>query len=130
RYGAILTDLVASEIAPQVRSQPAAKASVQSIADHVAAWAADRPEAMALVGREGTLSWRDPAERRRTPAAGLKALGVGAGDRVGFCLERGAGPVIAMAAVHHLGAAFVPLDLDQPAGHRATVLAISGAKAL
>jgi amino acid adenylation domain-containing protein/non-ribosomal peptide synthase protein (TIGR01720 family) len=130
RYGAILASLAAGETTSQAHPQPATIASVQSIADHVAAWAVERPDAAAIVDCEGTLSWRALAELSGALAADLKALGIGAGDRVAFCLERGAGPVVAMVAASHLGAAFVPLDMHQPAGHRAVVLEISGARAM
>jgi len=130
RYGEILADLAAGRGGPALPSHPATAAGVKSVADHVAAWAEDRPQSAAIVDGEGSLSWRELGESSSALAAELKDLGVGAGDRVAFCLERGAGPLVAMAAASHLGAAFVPIDLDQPAGHRAVVLKMSAAKVL
>nr|WP_246432816.1 type I polyketide synthase [Rhodopseudomonas rhenobacensis] len=101
-----------------------------TIADYVAQWAAQRPDAPAVIDNDGTLSWAQLAQASDHLAARLAALGVGHGDRVGFCLERGAGPLVTMAAASRLGAAFVPLEPEHPAAHRATLLAESGARVL
>ncbi|TCK23540.1 non-ribosomal peptide synthase protein (TIGR01720 family)/amino acid adenylation domain-containing protein [Ancylobacter aquaticus] len=101
-----------------------------SLADRVAHWAERTPDAPAVIDREGTLSWAQLARASGDLAARLAAQGVGPGDRVAFCLARGAGPLVAMAAASHLGAAFVPLDPEHPAPYRATLLAESGARAL
>lgn len=99
-----------------------------SLADHVAAWALDQPDAPALIDRTGTLTYADLARSSGALAALLARRGVGPGDRVAFCLAHGVGPVVAMVAASHLGAAFVPLDPDHPEAHRAALIADSGAK--
>ncbi|WP_144172980.1 non-ribosomal peptide synthetase [Pseudomonas sp. Kh13] len=52
----------------------------------------------------------------------LRARGVGREDRVALYLERSAWMVLAMLAVHKCGAAFVPLDVQQPAQRSLTIL--------
>ncbi|WP_245430834.1 non-ribosomal peptide synthetase/type I polyketide synthase [Rhodoplanes roseus] len=124
---------ILEEVAGLVASWPArppGAAGARTIADLVAASAATRPDGAAVVDRDGPLSWCTLEQASGTLAARLAALGVGRGDRVAFCLARGAGPVVAMAATSRLGAAFVPLDPDYPAGYRLAVLADSGAKVL
>ncbi|MDQ0346689.1 type I polyketide synthase [Ancylobacter vacuolatus] len=118
------TEATPTEAAPAVAPRPT------SLADHVAHWAALQPEAPAVIDREGTLSWAELARASGALAMRLAVQGVRRGDRVAFCLTRGAGPLVAMAAASHLGAAFVPLDPDYPADYRATLLAESGAKVL
>ncbi|WP_371348194.1 aminotransferase class III-fold pyridoxal phosphate-dependent enzyme [Ancylobacter sp. IITR112] len=103
---------------------------ITSLADHVAHWAQHSPAAPAVVDRAGTLSWAELARASGELAARLAAQGVGRGDRVAFCLARGAGPLVAMVAASHLGAAFVPLDPDFPAAYRATLLAACEASVL
>jgi amino acid adenylation domain-containing protein len=66
----------------------------------------------------------------RALATRLAACGVGRGDRIAFCLNRGVGPLAAIAAASHLGAAFIPLDPEYPAAYRAIVVADCGAKVL
>lgn len=128
RYEAILRGLLGEPEAVTIPPQRTER--VESLADHVARWATERPNAAALVDRVGTLTWRDLASESGSLAARLAAAGVRAGDRVALCLERGAGPVVGMIAASHLGAAFVPLDPDHPAAHRAGIVADSAAKAL
>ncbi|MEP5153382.1 amino acid adenylation domain-containing protein [Planktotalea sp.] len=48
-------------------------------------------------------------------AAGLKSMGVKAGDRVGLWLAKGAPVVACMQAILRLGAAYVPVDPNSPA---------------
>ncbi|MDQ0305116.1 type I polyketide synthase [Ancylobacter polymorphus] len=114
--------------APVVPAPPESAPLPTSLADHVAHWAATTPDAPAVVDRDGTLSWAELARSSGDLAARLAAQGVERGDRVAFCLARGAGPLVAMAAASHLGAAFVPLDPDYPATYRATLLAACGAR--
>ncbi|MES2193579.1 MAG: condensation domain-containing protein [Pseudomonadota bacterium] len=112
------------------RAQVSAPMASITIADQVARWAAKRPDAPAVIDNEGTLTWLALAQASGDLATRLAAHGVGHGDRVAFCLARGAGPLVAMAAASHLGAAFVPLDPEYPAAHRAAVIADCGAKVL
>lgn len=131
RYRALLEAIGTAAAEPEapVLPAPAEPAPLPtSLADHVAHWAATTPDAPAVIDRDGTLSWADLARASGDLAARLAAQGVGRGDRVAFCLARGGGPLVAMAAASHLGAAFVPLDPDYPATYRASLLAACGAR--
>jgi len=68
------------------------------------------PEALAL--RHGDVAWtyRELDALSRRWAGALVARGIGRGDYVGLCLERGPQLVAALLAVLRSGAAYVPLD--------------------
>ncbi|MEX5711744.1 amino acid adenylation domain-containing protein [Parafrankia sp. FMc6] len=72
------------------------------------------PEAVALVGDEGTLTYRELNERANRLAHHLHRAGAGRGTFVALCLERGFDMVVAVYAVAKSGAAYVPLDPDLP----------------
>ncbi|WP_232324443.1 non-ribosomal peptide synthetase, partial [Variovorax sp. WDL1] len=74
------------------------------------AHAASQPERPAL--RDGTrrLSYRELDERSNRLAHALRARGMGRGERVGLCLDRGFDMFVALLAVLKSGAAYVPLD--------------------
>ncbi|GGS78139.1 hypothetical protein GCM10010156_41190 [Planobispora rosea] len=85
----------------------------------VSARAAAAPEAVAVVGRspaegEVSLTYRELAERAGRLTERLRAAGVGRGDVVGICLERGPELVTALLATLGAGAAYLPLDPDDP----------------
>lgn len=131
RYCDLLDGIGGDDAASDLKTGPDILAEPTiTIADHLARWAAERPDAPAVIDHAGGLTWSAFAQASGDLAARLAALGIGPGDRVALCLERGAGPLVAMAAASHLGAAFVPLDPEHPAAHRAAIIADSGAKAL
>ncbi|MGK6309022.1 amino acid adenylation domain-containing protein [Variovorax sp. DT-64] len=74
------------------------------------AHAASQPERPAL--RDGTrhLSYRELDQRSNRLAHALRARGMGRGERVGLCLDRGFDMFVALLAVLKSGAAYVPLD--------------------
>ncbi len=61
------------------------------------------------------LTYAQLAAHSRTLAQQLRALGAGPERLVGVCLPRSAARVVALVAVLEAGAAFLPLDPDQPA---------------
>ncbi|HEX6344840.1 non-ribosomal peptide synthetase/type I polyketide synthase [Umezawaea sp.] len=76
---------------------------------------ADRvPDAVALTGHDGELTYRELDERANGIAHRLIASGVGRGDLVGVHLPRGRALVAAVLGVLKAGAAFVPLDPSLP----------------
>ncbi|MFE0690388.1 amino acid adenylation domain-containing protein [Streptomyces xiamenensis] len=82
-----------------------------------------RPDAPAVSDEDGTLSYRELTDRANLLAAGLRALGVTPGSRIGVCLDRSATTVVAFLAVLRTGCAYVPMDPRYPAGrlrHTAT----------
>ena len=76
---------------------------------------ADHPEATALDDGRVTLDYRALAAEVGSLAARLHAAGVGAGDRVGVRVPSGTADLyVAILGVLTAGAAYVPVDVDDP----------------
>ena len=88
------------------------------------------PEAVAVLFGDEALTYRELDARANRLARHLVVLGASPEARVGICLERSAGMVVAMLAVLKAGAAYLPLDPAYPAGRLASMLADSGASLL
>ncbi len=86
--------------------------SLQSLFD---AQAARSPQAEAVWFEGAALSYAQLGARADTLAHHLRALGVGANDRVGLCLPRGLDMAAAVLGVLKAGGAYVPLDPAYPA---------------
>ncbi|MFI8829159.1 amino acid adenylation domain-containing protein [Streptomyces sp. NPDC053431] len=76
--------------------------------------AQETPDAIALSGVGGEVTYRDLVRQGNRLANHLLSVGVGTGARVGVCLPRGADAVIAFLAVLKAGCAYVPLDPALP----------------
>ncbi|MEY4545245.1 MAG: hypothetical protein RL685_1440 [Pseudomonadota bacterium] len=81
-----------------------------------------RPDAVALEFEGRRLSYRELLERAHQLAGYLRERGIGAGDRVAFCIERSPEMVVGLLAVLLTGAAYVPLDPSYPARRLAFML--------
>ncbi|MCZ7434492.1 amino acid adenylation domain-containing protein [Streptomyces sp. WMMC1477] len=92
--------------------------------------AARTPDATALVCGGDRLTYRELDERANRLARRLQELGAAPEERVGLCLERSADQLVAILGVLKSGAAYVPLDLAQPAARMAQVLGDAGARIL
>ncbi|KHF43052.1 non-ribosomal peptide synthase/polyketide synthase [Saccharomonospora viridis] len=84
--------------------------------------AAETPEATALVFGETTLTFAELNMRANRLAHLLLSRGVGAEDIVALAIPRSAETIVALLAVLQTGAAYLPVDLDQPADRVAYVL--------
>src|SRR5262249_29897801 len=84
--------------------------------------AARTPDAVAVITREGTLTYRELDARADRLARRLAAAGAGVGSRVGLFMERSLEMVVALLGVLKAGAAYVPLDPDYPAERLAIML--------
>ncbi|KAA9377708.1 amino acid adenylation domain-containing protein [Microbispora cellulosiformans] len=73
-------------------------------------WRDESPDAVAVSGDGGVLTYRELLDRADRLAALLRARGVGPEVPVGLCLERCPGMVVALLAVWRAGGAYVPLD--------------------
>ncbi|WP_331281157.1 amino acid adenylation domain-containing protein, partial [Rhodococcus sp. UNC363MFTsu5.1] len=73
------------------------------------------PDAVALVGGSGSLTYRQFDDRVNAVARHLIGLGVGVESRVVLAMRRSVEQVVAMYAVIRAGGAYVPVDPDQPA---------------
>ncbi|MEU6432601.1 amino acid adenylation domain-containing protein, partial [Microbispora sp. NPDC046973] len=96
----------------------------------IAAHAAARPDAVAVVSGGDALTYAELDARAGRLAGRLRELGVDRETRVGLCLRRGIDLVVAMLAVWRAGGAYVPLDPEFPADRLAYMLADSGAPVL
>ncbi|MDH6440269.1 D-alanine--poly(phosphoribitol) ligase subunit 1 [Streptomyces sp. SAI-144] len=90
----------------------------QAVARH----AAIRPDATALVHRNGTVTYRELADRAQQWARALRQEGAGPGQYVAVCLPRSPDLVTALLAVLTTGAAYAALDPRWPAERTAAVL--------
>jgi amino acid adenylation domain-containing protein len=86
------------------------------------------PDRTACIDRSGPSSYQSLGIRTNRLAHALAAKGVGPGDVVGVCLERG-GPLLAsFLAVWKTGAAYVPLDPSYPEAYLGQILADAAPK--
>jgi amino acid adenylation domain-containing protein len=85
-----------------------------TIPELFAAEAARRPDAVALVSGEGSMTYGELARRSRRLAQSLRALGVGPDVMVGICAYRSPELIVGILAILEAGGAYVPLDPDYP----------------
>ncbi|MCP4658043.1 MAG: AMP-binding protein, partial [bacterium] len=100
------------------------------IHEDLAAQAAQRPDAVAVVFPEGRLSYGELDARADRLAAHLRALGVRPEIVVGLLLERSPEAVVGMLAILKAGGAYLPLDPAYPAERLAFMLDDAGAAML
>ncbi len=105
-------------------------ASGARIQDLIAAQAARRPDAVAVVAGSARLTYRELVERARRLGARLAALGVRPERRVGLAVERGPQLVLGVLGILEAGGVYVPLDPAHPRERVAYMLADSGAEVL
>jgi amino acid adenylation domain-containing protein len=81
-----------------------------------------RGDAIAIVDGQRRMSYREVLLRADALAGGLQLRGIGPRDLVGIAAPRSAELVIAVVGVIRAGAAYLPIDLDQPAERRELIL--------
>lgn len=86
------------------------------------------PDAVACLDGSGACSYRELASRSARIADSLRSKGVGPGDVVGVCLERGPALLATFLAVWKAGAAYVPVDPSYPGSYRAQILSDAAPK--
>ncbi|SDD36712.1 non-ribosomal peptide synthetase [Actinokineospora iranica] len=84
--------------------------------------AAATPNAIALSGGGESLTYAELRSRVSRMAGALRARGIGRGALVAIALQKTPDAVAAMLAVLTAGAAYLPLDVDQPAERVASIL--------
>ncbi|MDR8414087.1 amino acid adenylation domain-containing protein [Nonomuraea sp. 3-1Str] len=72
------------------------------------------PDATAIVGDEGRLTYRELDEAANALGGALAGRNLGRGDRIAVCMAPGANLIITLLAVLKTGAAYVPLDISLP----------------
>ncbi|WP_327583582.1 non-ribosomal peptide synthetase [Nonomuraea sp. NBC_00507] len=78
-------------------------------------WLDNAPDAVAVTGSDGQVTYRELYRRVDDLAAVLRRHGVGPEVPVGLCVERTTGMLVAMLAIWTAGGAYVPLDPAFPA---------------
>ncbi|TQJ01427.1 Pls/PosA family non-ribosomal peptide synthetase [Amycolatopsis cihanbeyliensis] len=96
--------------------------SERTLLDVLACTAARHPGAAAIDDGHTVLSYRALAAEVETVRGRLDALGIGVGDRVGVRISSGTAELyVAVLAVLAAGAAYVPVDAEDPEGRAALV---------
>lgn len=101
------------------RSASPVRAGTARVHEAFAAQVAARPDAVALVDRGHTVTYRQLDRRADTLARGLREAGAAEGDRIGICWERSVDLVATLLAVLKAGGVYVPMDPSTPAGRLA-----------
>nr|WP_307812239.1 Pls/PosA family non-ribosomal peptide synthetase [Lacisediminihabitans changchengi] len=98
-----------------VLDRGAEQASPRTLIDILSATAARHPDALALEDALGGISYRRLLRQVLAQAAELRASGVRRGDRVGVRIPSGTRELyLAILAIMAAGAAYVPVDADDP----------------
>jgi amino acid adenylation domain-containing protein len=98
------------------------------IHDLIAAQVEARPEATAVVTKQGQVTYQELDRRAAALARYLLAQGVRPDDRIGLCLDRSLDLVVGIVAVLKAGGAYVPLDPTYPRERLAAMVADSQAR--
>jgi amino acid adenylation domain-containing protein len=93
-------------------------------------WAAATPDAVAVAGEDGELTYGELNQRAEHLAWHLRRHGVGRESRVALLMNRGTELVAALLAVLKTGGAYVPLDPAYPLERLLFMLEDSGAAVL
>ncbi|NUR61137.1 MAG: amino acid adenylation domain-containing protein [Catenulispora sp.] len=107
---------------------PAVPRPATTILDLVRAAAERTPDAPAVSGVEGTLTYRELIAAAHRIGHGLRRRGVAAGDIVGLCAHRRAELVTGLLGILAAGAAYLPLDPTYPPERSAFIATDAGAK--
>jgi amino acid adenylation domain-containing protein len=99
-----------------------------SIPARFAIQAARRPDAVAVIFGDETLTYRELDRRSSRLAHALVRRGVGPGDKIGLHAPRSIAMVVATLAILKAGCAYVPLELAYPANRLAFMLQDTAAK--
>ncbi|MFJ8476184.1 amino acid adenylation domain-containing protein [Kitasatospora sp. NPDC094011] len=128
RHVGVGQDGPAEQDAPTEHLAAARTGSLGTVHGLFRARAAREPTAVAVVGEQGTLSYRELDARSDRLAAALRARGVGPEQVVPVCLGRDVELVVAWLGVLKAGGAFLPLDPAHPRRRLADLVADSGAR--
>ncbi len=121
----LLSAVESHQLAREWNEAPAEDLGEGALHARFAAQAARSPEAVAVVCDGERLSYGELDRRANQLARYLVRLGVLPGDRVGLCLERSTGMLVAILGALKAGAAYVPLDPAYPRERLAFLLADS-----
>ncbi|MET7418861.1 amino acid adenylation domain-containing protein [Dactylosporangium sp. NPDC005555] len=106
--------------------EPANAPAATTLHGAFAEQAARHPDAVAAADDQDRLTYTDLAERANRIAAALRDRGEGPGSIVGLVLERGVDLPAAILGVLQAGAAYLPIDPENPADRTADQFAECG----
>jgi amino acid adenylation domain-containing protein len=128
RLELISADEVArSEARWRAAAHPVAAESLGTLFE---AQVARTPDALAVVAPGARLTYAQLDARANRLAHRLIAAGAGADDLIGVLAERGPDVIIAFLAIVKLGAAYLPLSIDDPVARQRFLLRETGARLL
>jgi amino acid adenylation domain-containing protein len=128
-----LLDEIVEALSPQADRRPVANRTerdvpprtlLQQFRDRVE----QAPDAPALSGPDGEVSYRELSEYADAVAAELRSRGVGRGEVVGVLAERTPAAIAGIWGIIRTGAAYLPLDVLHPDARLAGLLTDSGAR--
>ncbi|WP_448504853.1 non-ribosomal peptide synthetase [Mycolicibacterium thermoresistibile] len=90
--------------------------------------AAATPDAPAVIGSDGVLSYAELRDRVVAVAGALGVAGIRPGDTVAVMGPKNAEQVTALLAISAAGAVYVPVGVDQPADRAANILRTAGVR--
>ncbi|MEU4545900.1 amino acid adenylation domain-containing protein [Nonomuraea dietziae] len=123
----IWTDQDEAAIRALASPRPDAREDVRGVLELIEASVRGRPEAPAVLCGERTVTYGELWAWAGELGAALRGHGVREGDVVGVCLSRSAEAVAALLAVWRAGAAYLPLDPDDPSERHARALETASA---
>ena len=106
------------------RELPSSRSLLQLFRDQVER----KPEAIALAGPDGDVTYRELSLRADAIAAALRERGVGRGEVVGLLAERTPAAIAGIWGILRAGAAYLPLDVQHPDVRLSGLLADAGAR--
>jgi len=114
-----------------VEAAPSGPPLSRTLIDVFAAAVVRCPERTAIDAPDRRLSYAELADCALALAERLRGLGIGPGDRVGIRVASGTAELyLAILGVLHAGAAYVPVDADDPPGRAAMIWEVAGACAV
>jgi amino acid adenylation domain-containing protein len=103
-------------------AEPGEDPGPMRLTDFVLDQARRRPDAVAVRGEDGELTYRELIKRARLLADELRSHTVGPDVIVGVCAQRSVRLVVALLAVLLAGGAYLPLDVAHPRRRIAAIL--------
>ncbi|MGW1162947.1 AMP-binding protein [Streptomyces sp. NPDC002513] len=101
-----------------------------TVVGHVSQWADRTPDALAVTGASGDITYRDLARRVAAVCGWLTASGLRPDTVAAATGPRSADSVIVLLALESLGITYVPLDANWPSDRMTDVIRRSGARHL
>ncbi|GAA3245947.1 amino acid adenylation domain-containing protein [Dactylosporangium siamense] len=119
-----LLDLIEEALSPAKLRTPSTllRPASRTVLPAFAAQCAATPDALAVTGPDGDLTYAELDRRSRVVATALRARGIGREDVVGVLADRTAEAVAAIWGVVRSGAAYLPLDTQHPDTRLAGIL--------